>query len=1112
MKSLITWATKNSPAMNSLLIASLVVGAASLIMMRREVFPEFELEIVLVSVPYPGATPEEVEEGICQKIEEAVQSIDGIKKQTSVAREGSGFVVLELDADANVQKVLNEVRSEVDQIPSFPERAEEPDVQQITFRVPAIRVAVLAPDENDKPFDAQAEFALRELAEEIRDDILQLQPGPPENLARRILAALFPPEKKAVVSSANIVPAKEYQIDVEISEDTLREYGLSLSDVAQIVRRQNVELPGGRLKTDAQEILLVGKNKRVRGEEIQQIELIASATGNPIRIMDLGEVYDGFADEIRISQINGRPALVVSVDRTSDEDLFTVVNNVKRYVGEKNLPAGYEIVTWGDTSLDVEDRLNMLLRNGLQGLLLVFVVLAVFLELRLAFWVALGVPVAVLGAGAVLLFGGQTLNMLSMFAFLMALGIVVDDAIVIGENVYHHRQEGKSFIRASIDGTYEVLPSVGASVSTTIIAFMPLLFVSGVMGKFIAVMPVAVIAMLIISLLESTFVLPCHLAHHDSLVFRLIAYAFYPLKFLLNFSHWLNDQVARLLDAFIRRVYVPSLRYSLNNPLVVLSGAFALLLVAGGFVRAGITPFVVFPKLDSRLIEATVVFPNGTPSEVTDKATRQIEAAIARINEEYQQEHGERLVDVRHRVVGQITTQGGPTIGQTTDGSHVGGVTVELVPPEDRELTSAEVLDLWRAAAGDVAGVDSMTFQAQSFGPAGTPIEFKLLADEQDMGRLEEAVERCKKKLATYDGVFDIDDDWRMGKWEQQVRIKEAEARALDVTQADLSETIRASYYGEEVMRLQRGRHEVKLMVRYPEDERKKLAGFEEIRIRTADGAEIPITELADIEYERGITEINRVNQLRSITISADIDESKTNARDIVADLQAGFMPELLEQYPGVLVRWEGQQEQTQESIRSLMVGLIVAVLAMFVLLTLEFRSYFQPFLILCIIPFGFIGAIAGHAVFQLDLTLFSLFGLVALTGVVVNDSIVLIDFINHRVHDGMPLKKALLEAGQRRFRPVLLTSVTTIAGLIPLLMETSFQAQVLIPMATSLCFGLALATGLILILVPTFYYIYGVIFLRDSLNGTEEEDDDEKEPLVQPELIDEAAREPLRL
>lgn len=1055
MKAAIRWAIQNSPAMNTIMVALLTVGAASLFLMRREIFPEFDLEIVLITVPYPGASPSEVEEGICQKLEESVRSINGIKKQTAVAQEGAGFLVLELETSVpDVQKILSDVRSEVDRVkPQLPGLAEDPEVEQITLRQVAIRVGLLGPDLET----AESELALREVAERVRRDLLLLPS----------------------ISQANIIGARDYQIDVEIAEGNLRKYGLTLQQVGRIIRRENIEIPGGSMKTDSQDVLLRGKNKRLLGDEIAEIPLVTTTDGAVLTVGDLAEMKDDFTDDPAINLINGRPGMVISIDRTSTEDLLAIVDSVHDYVDEAALPPGYELTTWQDTGVDVRDRINLLRRNGIQGLILVFLVLAVFLDLRLAFWVALGIPISVLGACGILLYCGATLNMISLFAFLLALGIVVDDAIVIGENIYAHREQGKNFVQAAIDGAYEVLPSVTASVTTTIIAFVPLFYVSGVMGKFIAVLPLAVIAMLLISLAESTFILPCHLAHDRNLFMRVLAIIFYPVRLLGSLMHALQAGVASLLSKGVEKAYLPALRWAIRNPLIVSSLAASIFLVTIAFLPAGITPWVVFPKLDSNWVEAKVTFPDGTPTSVTLQATKTIEDAFNRLNDRHA-EQGMPLKRLVHRAVGEVTSAGTLGPDSRTSGGHVGNVFIELTDTSQRTITSEEILDQWRGETDAIAGVDSLTYGTPEMGPGGVPIEFKLLAHPEHMAELEAAVEACKEELAKeskYPGVVDIRDDSRPGKLEYQLSVKD-NARSMGITAADLAETVRASYYGEEVMRLQRGRHEVRLMVRYPEEDRRSLASFDEIRVRGADGAERPLTELASVRVERGYSEINRVDQLRSITITADIRENEGNARENVALFKRDFESELVERFPNVSIRWEGQAEQSRESMRSLFLGFIVAMLSMFVLLTVEFRSYFQPLIVLAIIPFGLVGAIWGHALLGLPITMFSVFGLVALAGVVVNDSIVLMDFINHRRREGVDFYEAVVLAGQRRFRPVVLTSLTTVAGLTPIMLETSFQAQVLIPMAASLCFGLMLATVLVLFLVPVFFSFYGRLIL----------------------------------
>ncbi len=1069
MKNLISWAVKNSPAMNVMLLATLIVGSISLMVMRREVFPEFELEIVLVSVPYPGASAEEVEEGICQKVEEAVSSIAGIRKQTSVAKEGAGFLVLELEPSVrDVQKLLNEVRSEIDQIPSFPDLAEDPEVQQITFRAPAIQVGIIGPQAND----LESEIQLRELAEEIRNELLQQPPAPSENPLIRMVT--FFPRESGGVTSAVITGARSYQIDVEISEESLKRHGLSLQQIARIIRQENLEMPGGNLRTSGQELVIRGKNKSVEGAGIERIQLMALPNGDVMTVGDIAKVNDSFEDRVAFNEINGQPGMVITVERTSNEDLLNIVNTVKTYVQNKEMPPGYKLTTWADQSIDVRDRLDMLIRNGTGGLILVFIVLAVFLELRLAFWVALGIPVAILGAGSILLWGDQTLNMLTMFAFLLALGIVVDDAIVIGENIYAHREMGKPPIRAAIDGTYEVLPSVTASVTTTIVAFCPLLFVSGVMGKFIAVMPLAVIGMLIISLLESTFVLPVHLGHENNLFLRFLGWLLSPLSFMLKWFNWLNRKAAVLMENMVERFYGPVIAWCLSNKTTVVAGLNAAVLLMAGMFISGLVPFEFFPKMDARTIEASAIFPDGTPGRYADITTQRMQQAIQEIDAE-QAAAGKPIIEAIHRSVGFVTNPQAVGPGGATEGSHAGSVKIALVPIESGRMPSEEILAAWRAKVGEIVGAETVKYVSESMGPGGNPIEFKLLAKRTDIEQLKAAVEECKTKLSKFDGVFDIEDDNRPGKWELQIKLTEA-GRSLGVTLEEVVSTARAAFYGEEVMRVQRGRHEVKLMVRYPEEERRSMDDFNQLLIRGSDGIERPITEVAEFTFARGPSEINRIDQMRSISVLADVDRTKANSFSIVQELRQDFIPELLEKYPGVFIRWEGQQQQTVESFVSMFIGFGIATIVMYILLTLEFRSYLQPLIVLAIIPFGIIGAVFGHLVLGLEFTIFSMFGLIALTGVVVNDSIVLLDFINRMVKEGHSIRESIILAGQRRFRPVILTSLTTMAGLIPMLLETSFQAQVLIPMATSLCFGVLFATVLVLILVPVAFEVYAYI------------------------------------
>lgn len=1059
MQGLVRWAISNTPAMNILMITSIVVGFLCLKGMQRETFPDFDLDMILVQVPYPGAAPQEVEEGICQKIEEAVRSLDGIKKVTSVAAEGAGSVVIELESSVlNPDRVLDEVRSEIDRIPSFPAEAEDAEVRRVTTRRPVLRVGIIGPESDSE--DAQLE--LRQVAEDVRDDLLQLEG----------------------VSQVDFINNRDYQIDVEIDEATLRSHGLTLGSVAEIIRRENRELPAGTIRGQSQEVLLRGNNRRTTGVEIGELPLITQIDGAVLTVNDLGMVRDELADTTNRAYILGKPAMALTIARSSDEDLLQMVDAVKEYVKNAELPTGYEIMTWSDQSVEVRGRLNLLIENAVYGLAIVFLLLILFLDLELAMWVSMGIPFSIFAAGVYLYFAGETMNMISMFGFLMALGIVVDDAIVVGENIYAHRQMGKPLMDSAIDGTTEVMNSVASSTATTVMAFTPLLFVSGVMGKFMAVMPMAIIAILIASLFECLTILPCHLAHKNGMLMTIMSWVFFPLTWTLPIIHWASRTTSRFLDWFVRTIYEPSLHWALHNRLIVCGGGIGVILVTVGLVRSGMAPFEFMPEIDGNTVQAKITFPDGTPERVTQQWTKYIEDAYWRVNERMSPE-GESLGQVSFRTVGSQVSGGGPPGANANEanGSHVGSVEIELQDTEEREVSSEAIVVQWRNEVGLIPGAETLTIGAMAMGPGATPIEFRLLADSEHMDQLEAAVEKTKAEMETYSGLKDITDDSIPGKWEYRFRIK-PDAQSLGVSTADLAETVRNAFYGQEVMRVQRGRHEVKIMVRYPQKDRHRLTSFDELRIRLNDGIERPITELAEVDIVRSYSEINRVKQQRSIKISADLDRKTGNEGEIVASLKQDFMPKLLKEFPNVSVTWEGQNEQRQESLGSLFVGFGIALLGMFVLLAFEFKSYFQPLLILAIIPFGAIGAVFGHAIMGIPLTLFSMFGLVALTGIVVNDSIVLVDFINQRVHQGLPIKQALLEAGTRRFRPVLLTTITTVGGLSPLLTETSLQAQLLIPMATSIAFGEIFATVLVLFLVPVGYSMK-VSFIEFFAPGT---------------------------
>ena len=1032
MRAVVTWAIRNTPSMNTLMIAALAIGVASLMMLQRERYPEHRADEVIVRVLYPGASPIETEEGICLKVEEAIRSIVGIKKITSQATEGRGLVTAELESNVDsAQRVVNDMRAAIDAIPSFPADAERPEVRLKVQYYSVISVGVLAPPTLDPARNPVVERQFRDLAETIHDELLQL------------------PE----VSHVELWQAKPYQIDVEVSEATLRAYQLTHREVAEALRKGNLDLPGGQIKSVGDEVLIRTANKQVTGIRIAEIPVRTGPNGAVVTIGDIANVRDGFADLDLVAALDERPVMSIKVRRTADEDMLTIREQVADYAATRPMPPGYELKIWDDYSKQARDRLDLLSKNGFYGLLLVFAVLGLFLDPRLAFWVALGIPVSVFATCALMLAVGATLNMSSMFAFVMALGIIVDDAIVIAENVYAHRLRGSTSLEAAIAGTAEVAPAVTSSVLTSVIAFAPMAFVGGEMGRVVAAMPLGLVSMLLISLFQGLFILPCHLSHT-----RLPGAASEVPGF--------QQAVQRAVDRFIQRVYAPALHWTLKRPAGLLAASVASLLVTVGLYQSGVTPFVFQQDLDWEFVYTFIEYPKGTPTATIDAATRRLEETFREIEEEELRPSagGQRsFVKTRFRSVGyanQLDNLRGEIYIEFERGKNF------------VEKSSRDVIARWRERAGAFPGAQRVVFWGINNAAGGRAIELDLLGS--DIQELETVADNLKQKLATYTGVYDVRDSRGPGKWEIQLQLKPA-AEALGIRLEQLARTVRGAFYGVEAMRLQRGRHEVKLMVRYPREERRSLQQLEELHIRTAEGREVPLQEVAAVTVVRGYDDILRIDQRRAVTITADVDQDEANAVQVIADLRSTFLPVQLAMHPRVVARWEGQQKETRESFDSLMVGFLLALCGMFALLTLEFRSYAQPLIILAVIPFGFVGAVGGHLLLGQSLTLYSLFGVVTLSGIVANDSIVLVDFINRSLAAETPLQEALLAAGKRRFRPVVLTSITTVAALLPLLLERNTQAQVLIPMAISISFGLIVATVWILFLVPVLYGLYAL-------------------------------------
>ncbi|MEA1968734.1 MAG: efflux RND transporter permease subunit [Thermodesulfobacteriota bacterium] len=1055
MKGLGKWSVENRVTVNLIMIFLIVAGLYTILDMRREMFPQFAVDMINVSIVYPGASPEEVEEGICIKVEEQLKGIEDVSKISSHSHEGYGSITLEFDSGVDIQEKLTLISTEVDLIDTFPDEAEEPVIKEIKNQNPAITVAVFG----DVP-----EKLLRNAAEKIRDELVDAES----------------------ISMAELVGVRDYEISIEVSEANLRKFNLSFDQVAMAVKSGSMDLPGGSIKTSGQEFIVRAKGRLYTGDEFEKIPVITREDGTVVRLCDVAEVVDGFEDTDIKARFNGMPAALVQVNRTSSQDVITIAKAVKQYVAQQRFsqPEGVSLACWYDLSEMVQGRIDLLLKNGAQGILLVFIVLALFLNLKLAFWVAAGIPISFMGAFIVLHYLGASINMLSLFGFIMTLGILVDDAIIVGENIFSHYSRGKSSKDAVIDGLKEVGGSVVMAVTTTIVAFMPLMHIAGIMGKFIAIMPQTVIAILVLSLVEALVILPAHLDHALSGESK--------TTFFFSWHTWIRNRVDTLQDKFIRKLYTPLLKYAVTNRYLTLTFGMGILIISIGVVAGNHVPFVFFPKGDSDWVIAEIGYPLGTPFETTENSIKHLEKSAFQLNSIF----GERVdssddlkgglkVNLKNNrkdeinndllvnvfsLVGVIPRRDWK-IGQS--GGHCGEVWIEIQSAEKRpDLSVTEVLAKWRSLAGKIAGTETLTFSSLEGGPGGNPIEIQLSVGEREhFDQLQAAANDLKKEISTYPGTFDITDNFRPGKMEKRISIKQG-AKSIGVTMADVAKQIRQAYYGDEVLRVQRGKDDVKVMVRYSEKERQEEASLDEMRIRTRDGREIPLMEVASLKEQKGYSVINRVDRKRVITVIADIDENRANAREIVNDLKKGFFKKLVQKYPGVNFDLEGQAKRSKESLDSLKHGFLFAVMGIFLLLASQFGSYLQPGIIMMAIPFGLIGAIIGHFVMGLAITMLSIFGIVALSGIVVNDSLILIDFINSRAKKGEEFFSAVIESGKSRFRPVILTSFTTIAGLSPLLFERSFQAQFLIPMAVSISFGLVAATFLTLLYVPALYMI----------------------------------------
>ncbi len=1039
----IAWMANNAVASNVLMIVLIVGGLVTLASgIKQEVFPEVEMDVVSTQVTYPGASPAEVEQAVILAVEEAVRGVDGVKKVTSTAMEGAGTVNVELILGADKDRALNDVKSAIDRITSFPEDVERPTVSLLSNRQQVISLVIYG--ETD-------EATLRAVAENSRRELL----------------------RDSRITYVELSGIRPLEISIEVPQAQLRKHGLTLDEIAARVRAASVELPGGGVKTNSGEILLRTTERRDRGTEFGDILLKSEADGSQVRVRDIGKVRDGFREIDKEATFNGKRAVMINVFRVGTETPLTVSAAAKEYVEKlhDDLPQGLFAATWFDTAEMYEGRLDLLINNARIGLILVLLTLGLFLEGRLAFWVTLGIPISFCGSLLLFPVADVSINMISLFAFIITLGMVVDDAIVVGESVYKQRTDGKGRLEAAIGGAKEVAQPVIFAILTSCFAFAPMLAVPGVMGKFFRVIPIVVIAVLMISLIESLLILPAHLSHPMP----------YWLRVVLSPYLWLMRVIGKLdmphrLQHHITHTYVPILERALRWRYFTIAAGVAILLATIGYV-AGRIPFTFLPKVEGDLITAHLKMPVGTPVSETERIADHIAGTAQSIMDEQREKNdGETISRGLYEEVGAMTAlEASPDGPGMTEGSHYATVMAYLVDPKDRELNTMKFVQRWREEIGEIPGIDSLTFAYEVGVQTGKPVDIQLIHD--DVLTLEAAAERLAAEITSYSGLSDIDSGVTKGKEQIDFRLTEA-AQARGLTEFELARQVRAAFFGSEAVRQQRGRDEVRVYVRLPLAERQSLYNVEELVIRTPGGGEMPLSQSAIIDRGQAYTVIRRTDGRRNISVTADVASEDANANEIVAKIRERELPQLLADIPGLAYSLGGEQERQAETMGALGLGYLLALIVMYSTLAIVFRSYGQPLLVMSAIPFGMVGAVWGHVAMgwflwdTVSLSLMSMMGVIALSGVVVNDSLILIVAINRYREEGMGLWEAVVAGSARRFRPILLTSLTTFFGLAPMILETSVQARFLVPMAVSLGFGVLAATMIMLLIVPCSYLI----------------------------------------
>jgi multidrug efflux pump subunit AcrB len=1023
MRHLVRTIVSNSVLANLALCVIIGLGVMALMNLRRESMPPLSVDIIQVNIPYRGADPAEVEEGVSRRVEAVLDGMQGIIRYHTASYEGMSNTQIEVREGYEVQEVRDRVENAVASIDTFPQDVENPRYTVVTQEEEVIDLAL---------WGDLSERQLKSLADEVIDELQQL------------------PE----VSLVKVMGGRPYELNIEVSKDRLREYNLSLADVTNAIERTSLNLSSGAIKGDGEDIRIRTLGRRYKGREFESIIVKTAANGSIITLDRIATISDSFVEDGGPASYNGHPCQLIYVEKAPGEDSIAISEAVRAYADSKQreLPPGVNVTVCFDQSEFIRGQISMLTRNGLVGLVLVLFVLWLFLETRLAFWIAMGIPISLSGALVIMWMIGLSINQFSLMTMIVVLGIIVDDAIVVGEAIYSQRRQGKPALQAAADGVMEVGAPVIAAVTTTIIAFLPLAFVPGIMGKFMVMMPIIVISALLVSLVECLFMLPAHLNHlpqprtgdgsESKLAHKIRTIRRWP---------------GAMLEKLARSAYAPVVRKAVHHRYVTLCAAFGLILVTIGLLQGQYIRVVFWPPADGNHLSSQIEFPPGTRAEVTQAAIDRTREAFENVAAETQTSSGKPLVRTMFTWV-------------SSESPNSGTILIEMIEPEDRGVHSQDLTVAWEEKVGQLPGVVSHTFDGDSIGMGGAPIEIWLQAKDIDVAKA--ASEELKEKLRTYDGVYQIEDDFRPGKTEVRVRLK-PDAHLMGLTLADVATFLRTGYYGDEPERLQRGRDDVRVRVRYPREERQTIDELERARIRTPAGHEIPLISVAHLELKQGYSTIHGTNGRRRIAVTANTDINRANPSEVIDDLKKNYLDGMIAQHPSLSWSVQGVEASNQETAGGLQRGFLIAVFGIFVVMAAIFRSYLQPLLIVIVIPFGVIGAFWGHMLLGIPVTLISLFGIVALAGVVVNDNIVLIERINGLLAKGMPFYEAVCEGGVRRFRPIFLTTLSTSIGLLPVITETNLQAQIVIPMAVSISAGVAFATVLTLLFIPAMMGIF---------------------------------------